>query len=154
MKHRLRRLMKLLLHVEGTPHTTALAFGIGVWIAWSPLLGIHTVLALGIAFLFRLNRVAILVGTYVNNPWTIAPLYMAGTTLGCALLGVSPRDLVSPDWSSMGHGFSGAALEGVRVYLWPFVVGNTVLGAAGGFVGYAILKRVLEVRSYQPASGT
>ena len=146
MRHRLRRLMRLLLHVEGTPHSTALAFGIGVWIAWSPLIGVHTALALGLAFLFRLNRLAILIGTYINNPWTVAPLYMAGTALGCVMLGISPRNLVSPDWSLVGRGFSGAALDGLRIYLWPFVVGNTVLGTAGGLAGYAILKRVLEAR--------
>jgi uncharacterized protein (DUF2062 family) len=66
----------------------ALAFGIGLFIAFFPLLGIHTGLALVIALTFRLSRVALLAGAWVNNPWTLAPMYTAGTLVGCALLGV------------------------------------------------------------------
>ena len=29
--------------------------------------------------LFRLNKVAILIGAWINNPWTVAPMYTAGT---------------------------------------------------------------------------
>src|SRR5262249_22476580 len=83
---RLQRAVQILLHVEDTPHRTALSFAIGVAIAFSPLLGIHTLLALGIAFLFRLSRGPMLVGAYINNPWTLAPMYMAGTLLGCSIL--------------------------------------------------------------------
>ena len=80
----LRRTVGQLLQLDDSPHRIALAFGIGVWLAFFPILGIHTVLGLLIAFLFRLNRAAILVGIYISNPWTLAPLYMAGTVVGCA----------------------------------------------------------------------
>ena len=95
MSERFRRAVQLLLHIEDTPHRTALAFGVGVLIAFSPFLGIHFGIALLVAFLFRLNRVAILFGTYLNNPWTLAPIYLAGTSLGCLLLGVSSDGLDS-----------------------------------------------------------
>ena len=81
----------------------AAAFGLGVFIAFFPLLGIHTGMALVIAILLRLNRVAILVGCWINNPWTIAPMYSAGTLLGCALLGVAPGSPVAIDWSLKGR---------------------------------------------------
>ena len=35
-------------------------------------------MALAIAFAFRLSRAAVLVGIYLNNPWTMAPMYIAG----------------------------------------------------------------------------
>ena len=89
MNERVRRVVQVLLHIEDTPHRTALAFGVGILIAFSPFIGIHMGIALIVAFLFRLNRVAILFGTYLNNPWTLAPMYLAGTSLGCLLLGVS-----------------------------------------------------------------
>jgi len=68
MSGRLRRTLQMLLHLEDTPHRTAVAFGLGLWLAFFPLLGIHTGLALLIAFLFRLNRAALLVGVYFSNP--------------------------------------------------------------------------------------
>lgn len=150
MSGRLRRTVEILLHVEDTPHRIALAFGIGVWIAFFPILGIHTGLALAIAVFFRLSRAAILVGAYVNNPWTVAPLYMAGTLLGCFLLEVPAAGLGHVDWSLHGRAFYAALFEGLRPFVWPFVVGNTVLGTLSGSAAYFALRFILE-RRQQPA---
>jgi len=147
MKERLRRLAQILLHIEDTPHRTALAFGVGVLIAFSPFIGIHMGIALIVAFAFRLNRVAILFGTYLNNPWTLAPIYVAGTTLGCLLLGVSSDGLDAIDWNLEGWAFFQGLWTTLRPYLWPFLIGNTLLGAACGLVGYVVVRRVLERRA-------
>jgi uncharacterized protein len=143
---RLRQVAQALLHLEDTPHRTALAFGVGVFIAFSPLLGVHWLMALGTAFAFKLNRVAILLGTYVNNPWTLAPLYLAGTGLGCALMGVSPEGLSTIEWNRQGRDFYVHLVQHLRPLLWPYVVGNTVLGAVSGAVSYLILRWILERR--------
>ena len=142
----LRRTVGQLLQLDDTPHRIALAFGIGVWLAFFPILGIHTVLGLLIAFLFRLNRAAMLAGVYVSNPWTLAPLYMAGTVVGCEILGVSRAELTSIDWTLHGRAFYRALFENLRPFVWPFVVGNTVLGIAGALVGYVVLREILERR--------
>jgi hypothetical protein len=146
MKGRLGRALQILLHVEDTPHRIALAFAIGVWIACSPLFGIHTAMALGIAFLFRLSRAAMLLGAYINNPWTFAPIYTAGTFLGSLLLGVSPHGIEEIDWDASGEAFYASLLEGLRPYLWPYVVGNTVLGVAAAIPAYFVLRAFLQRR--------
>lgn len=146
MSGRIRRALGELLHLEDTPHRIALAFGLGIWIAFSPLLGLHTLIALGIAFAFRLSRGAILIGCYVNNPWTLAPLFLAGTVVGCALLGVSTEGLATIDWDQHGLAFYTDLLAHLRPYLWPFVLGNTVLGVVFGLLSYFVLRRVLERR--------
>lgn len=146
MLARLLRRLRVLLQVEESPARVALAFALGVFVSFSPFLGIHTGLSLALAFVFRLNRVAILIGTWVNNPWTIAPVYTAGTLLGCALLGVSPTSLGAVDWSLHGREFYDALLEGFRPLLVPFLVGNLLLGAAAALVTYVVLLRVLRRR--------
>ncbi len=151
MRRRLQQALQVLVHVNDSPHRIALAFAIGVFIAFSPLLGIHTGLALLIAFLFRLSRGPILVGAYVNNPWTLAPLYMAGTLLGCYLLGISADGIADIDWTLHGRAFYHALWEGLRPYVLPFVLGNTLLGALCGTASYFTLRFVLE-RRRQPAS--
>jgi uncharacterized protein (DUF2062 family) len=147
MSSRLGRAVEVLLRAQDSPHRTALAFGIGVFIAFFPILGIHTALALGIAFAFRLGRVPLLLGAYINNPWTLAPLYMAGTLVGCVLLGVPSGGLSGIDWSLHGTEFYRALFAGLRPYVWPFVVGNTVLGVLAGLAGYFGLRHVLEKRA-------
>jgi uncharacterized protein (DUF2062 family) len=141
------RTARILRHVEGSPSRVAAAFGIGVFIAFFPLLGIHTGLAIAIALLFRLNRVAILVGAWINNPWTIAPIYSAGTLVGCALLGVP---LVNPaaslDWSLKGRAFYEALATSLYPLVWPFMVGNLVLGVVGGVLAFLLLRSLLSRR--------
>ena len=144
--NRLRQMVRLLLHVEDSPSRVALAFGIGLFISFFPLLGIHTGMALGIAIVFRLSRVAILTGAWVNNPWTLAPMYTAGTLLGCAMLGVSPEGFAEIDWSLHGRAFYAALYEGLRPFILPFVVGNLAAGIVAGALGYVVLRLVLERR--------
>jgi uncharacterized protein (DUF2062 family) len=146
MSSRLRRAFAMLFHVDDTPHRTALSFGLGVFIAFSPLLGLHTAIALALAVAFRLSKAAIILGIYVNNPWTIAPMYMGGTLLGCAFLGVSTDELVSIHFNQHGWAFYRTLAHQLAPYLWPFVVGNTVLGVLFGLLAYLVLRRVLERR--------
>ncbi len=83
----LKELARKLLHIDDTPRRTALAYSIGVFIGFSPLLGFHTLLGLAVAFLFGLNRAAILLGVWSNTPLWIVPYYTLATGLGMALTG-------------------------------------------------------------------
>ncbi len=86
MRH-LKGLIKQLLHVDDTPEQTALAYSIGVLLGFSPFLGLHTIGGLAIAFLFRLNRVAVLTGVWMNLPWWIVPYYTIATVTGMRMTG-------------------------------------------------------------------
>src|SRR5919199_6910934 len=84
----LRAAFRRLLALDDPPERTALAFSLGLFIAFSPLLGLHTVLATALALLFRFNKVAIYAGTFVNNPFlTLAPIIVASYAVGAFLLG-------------------------------------------------------------------
>ncbi|HVO09954.1 MAG TPA: DUF2062 domain-containing protein [Vicinamibacteria bacterium] len=144
--------LRLLLQLEGSPDRIALSFAVGIFIAFFPLLGIHTGLALALALAFRLNKVAILTGAWVNNPWTLAPMYTAGTLLGCALVRVSPASVGDVDWSLHGQAFYHSLIEGFRPLLLPFVVGNLVTGAAAGLVTYFLLRKILVRRRGLPGT--
>ena len=144
---RLRQLARLVLQVEDSPRRVALAFSVGVFIAFFPLLGTHTAVGLIVAFAFRLNRVAVLAGAWTNNPWTIGPMLTAGTLVGCALLGVSPTTLGAVDWSLSGRAFYDSLAAGFRPLLWPFMVGNLVTGLIAGFAAFFVVRGILRSRA-------
>ena len=83
----IRRWLDTLLHIEDTPERTAAAFALGVFFGFSPLLGLHTILGIGFAFLLNLNRVAVLLGVYSNIPLTLAPYYATATWVGAQITG-------------------------------------------------------------------
>ena len=137
--------LKGLLHLQDPPHRTALAFGAGVFIAFSPLLGLHTVMAIATAFAFGLNRVAVLAGAWINA-WALVPCYTFGTFLGAWILRVDAGQLTSIDWNA-GIGGLGSALG---TLLWPFMLGNTLLGLGTAWPAYALARQVLESRGNRP----
>jgi len=49
--------------------------------------------------------------------------------------------------------FYRALAASLRPYLWPFVLGNTVLGVLAGLIGYLVLRFVLE-RKRAAATGS
>ena len=155
-----------LLHLKDPPRRTALAFGIGVFIAFSPFLGLHTLMAIAIAFAFRLNRIAVLAGAWINA-LALIPCYLFGTLLGAQLLGVSRRhvsalDLEKADsfvrlaMSSLLIGEWRAAIKDLGSVLrvlgsfrWPFVIGNLLLAMAAGTLAYFFCRSFLEARAHR-----
>jgi uncharacterized protein (DUF2062 family) len=152
----LRRTGQILFQVDDTPPRVALAFALGIFIAFFPILGIHTAMAIALAITFRLNKVALLVGSFTNNPWTVAPMYSAGTLLGCLMFGVSPASLGAVDWSLSGRAFYGSLLAGLRPLVLPFVVGNLALGALAATTAFFLLRSLLsrrKLRAQEPGGG-
>ena len=140
----LRRWLDALLHVHDTPERTAAAFAMGVFLGFSPFLGFHTLLAVVLAFIFGLNRVAALVGVYSNLPWVIAAYYAFTTWIGTLLTGtqlpagfrerlgdlfaLSIRTQVF--WDQLG------AI--VKPLLLPFVVGSLIGCSVLAVVAYRV----------------
>jgi uncharacterized protein len=86
----IRRWLDVLLHIEDSPERTAAAFAVGVFFGFSPFLGLHTLLAIVVAFFLNMNRVAVLMGVYSNLPWFLAPYYAIATMVGSELTGKRP----------------------------------------------------------------
>ncbi len=86
----LRKTFRFLVQADGTPEQLARAFALGVLVGFSPLLGLHTVLGFLLAVGLRLNKIAVLAGVYLNNPWVIVPFYGFSTWLGVQITGLPP----------------------------------------------------------------
>lgn len=135
----LRRTFLSIVWVPESPARTALAFSVGVFWAFSPYVGLHSLLGLGCAFLFRLNKVAMLAGVWINLPWFM-PLYYAGATwLGVWLTGVSTAgELPDVEISQLiDPAFWGWLLSQWRL-LYPAFVGSTVLSVLLGAAAYPV----------------
>ena len=139
---RTRRWLDQLLHTHDTPRRTAIAFGLGVFFGFSPMLGLHTVLGLVFAFAFNLNRVAVLLGVYSNLPWILPAYYSLATLLGASILRTKvPANLwpdlhamiADPSWADFrqfGHGLTPLA--------WSFVLGSTIGAVILALIAYRV----------------
>lgn len=128
-----RTLLKQVLHLQESPQRTALAFAIGVFIGFSPIYGLHTVLVLFFSWALGLNLLALMVGAFLNNPWTLVPILGATYWVGAFLLGRSESP--SFDWHDVS--FS-AIYEQVVPYAVPFFLGGFVLSLLGAALAYPL----------------
>ena len=127
---------KEILYIEDTPHRLALSFSVGVFIAISPLLGLHTMMALATCFFYRFNKFALFVGVYITNPWTIIPIYTFCTWVGAHIMGVD-LGVLEIDWANIGFMTIIKDLEAIIV---PFFVGTIVVSVAASLLSYPIFR--------------
>jgi len=145
-----RATFRRLLALDDPPERTALAFAIGVFIAFSPFLGLHTIVATLIAFLFRFNKIAIYTGTFTNNPFfTLVPIIIASYTVGAFVLGrplrIPPEGiellrhprLLSVDYYSQTFVRSWYLVE-------PFAIGGLVLSVVCSLTAYPLTLWILR----------
>ena len=123
------RLAALLPHDE-SPWRVALALAVGVFLSFTPFWGFQTLLALLLAWIFRLNRAVTVAGTWINLPWFAPFVYAGAVKLGSWLL---------PDLSGLG-GFSA----------WLFL-GTTTLGLAAAALTWIVAYAVMRLRARRRA---
>jgi uncharacterized protein len=137
---RLRLWLDHLLHTHDTPQRTAAAYALGVFLGFSPFLGLHTLLGLVLAFAFDLNRVAVLLGVYSNLPWILPAYYTLTTMLGATILryDLPPRllanfrDALSNDsWGQFRH-----FARTLAPLLWAYGLGSLIGAVALAVVAY------------------
>jgi uncharacterized protein (DUF2062 family) len=146
----LKDLVKKLLHIEDTPERTALAYSIGVFVGFSPFLGFHTLTGLAIAFLFGLNRVAILLGVWSNTPWWIVPYYTIATWVGMWAIRfrIDPAALKEIFQLGREEGFIGSffwsRIASQSGLLLAFMIGSLILAALLSLISYPLSLRWIK----------
>ncbi|MGD0915772.1 MAG: DUF2062 domain-containing protein [Thermodesulfobacteriota bacterium] len=147
---KLKDLVRKLLHIEDTPERTALAYSIGIFLGFSPFLGFHTLTGVVIAFLFRLNRVAVLLGIWTNTPLWIVPYYVLATWLGTQVMKfrINTTVLKTIFQFGMEKGFISSdfwsRVTSQRGILLSFLVGSLILAALFALVAYPLALRWIK----------
>jgi uncharacterized protein len=128
------------------------AFALGLFVAFVPA-PVQMALGASTALLLRLNVPAAVAGTFITNPLTAAPIYVAAYLVGCQLLGIAAE----PIHFEMSWRWLTTAL----VPIWrPLLLGCVVLGAATALLGYLLvgglwhMSLVLKYHSRKDASAT
>jgi uncharacterized protein (DUF2062 family) len=95
------------------------------------------------SWLFRLNKVVVLTGSLINNPWTIVPMYAFCLWFGFEITGGSGR-VPAIDWKNLGlRDF----LVVLKPFLVPYLAGTIVVGGVCAVVGYYLF--LWAVRKYR-----
>jgi uncharacterized protein (DUF2062 family)/SAM-dependent methyltransferase len=119
------------------PRRAAAAVFLGIFIGIVPIYGFQTLVAIGLALVFRLNKPLTLASTFINNPLLQPLTVLSSVELGHLLLSGSFRPFSLPPLTG----------PGVRAELFAWVVGSVVLGVLVGAVGAVITAGVIHFKT-------
>ena len=150
----LRRLRRFfiyrVLHVDDTPHRIALGVAIGIFVAWTPTIGLQMILTVLLSALLRANKVVGVPFVWISNPLTVPFIYGPSYALGRFLLGsqdAKPNFLqiiASKDgWFETVWAWWHETLK----VSWPLWIGSVLMGLVLGGVTYLVLRSA--VRTYR-----
>jgi uncharacterized protein (DUF2062 family) len=132
---RVKELWGRLVREDASPDQIALGFAMGMFVRFLPIPWVHTITALVLAFVFRINRVASLVGVELYLPfiWAVPLLYVSEYYVGSRLIGLRLEfdlrpdredilELISHGWDVALALFIGAVVIGLPVAVVSFFV--------------------------------
>ncbi|GAB4245714.1 MAG: hypothetical protein OHK005_11250 [Candidatus Methylacidiphilales bacterium] len=142
--------VKRLAELPDKPHSIALGTAAGVFIGFTPLYGLKTVLALALAFFIRGNKLAaVLVVNLYDVLFPLLPLiFDLQFRLGLWMLGRAGEPILEMKEFNLHQLLSWTTFFKVGE---PLLVGSLVFGAVAAPVSYVIALRL--VRSYHLSIG-
>jgi uncharacterized protein (DUF2062 family) len=148
------RIVARLAALGESPARTAAAFALGVFLSFSPFLGLQIAIGMAAAVGLRLSKIAVFVGLNANLPWIMIPWYVLTTAGAASLLGL-------PGAADMGDrlgqvfeqpfykvAFWRRAVDLLGPYVWSFLIGPTTGAIVVGIGAYFLMHRMLA--SYPP----
>tara|TARA_R110002094_G_scaffold100763_9_gene100882 strand:- start:3770 stop:4399 length:630 start_codon:yes stop_codon:yes gene_type:complete len=155
VKHRMRRL-------PDSPERIARGIWAGVFVTFTPLFGLHFVLAIILAKLMKGNIVASLMATFVGNPLTFVFIALSSLKTGHLILGTELDEgelsALSRKFGNAGsdlwHNFiaiftkadfdwSGLAIFSREVF-YPYLIGGILPGIIFATVSYYLMVPLLK----------
>ena len=155
-----------LKRIPDTPHKISLGMSCGIFASFTPLFGLHFLIAGLLSYLLRANVLASLIGTFVGNPITFPIITVFNLKLGEWLLGSS--EYSSGDGGKIFEGFldfifliyksfftegsigensvprMNELLSGIFI---PYSLGGLILGIFSAIISYFLLRSL--VSTYQ-----
>jgi len=155
--------IRYILRLDEPADRLAAAFALGVFISFTPTIGFHTAMVLLAAWALRFNKAVALTGTFVNNPWTIIPVYIGPTWLANRFMLAIGADVPAFNFDEISSRFSLVmdshkfyqaefwTLLGdlFRPYMLQFIFGTTVAGLVAAVIAYPVMLGMIKSYRYE-----
>jgi uncharacterized protein (DUF2062 family) len=140
-KFKIREFAERVKELHGDPHYVAMGMAIGVFISITPTIPFHTVIAVGLAFVFRGSKAAAALGVWFCNPLT-APLFYWGSYKAGMFILDDPAPFHVKFESILELLELGAGVT------MAMVAGGVILGIIPGIVAYFVTRKIfITIRS-------
>jgi len=134
-----------MLGSDSSPEVVAASFAIGVAISFTPLFGLHWIIALLLAVILRLNKVDVLLGTLAVNPLTFPAVAAVAIPIGRLLLRARREAVAHLPWHELfRRSFWSSAGPTMKAIGLQMAVGLFFLAVTVGSLTYVILVNLIR----------
>ena len=134
--------------VSYSPQVVLRSWLVGTFIAFSPFVGLHSIMALLSTWLLRLNIIIVFAVAYgINNPWTMIPIYLFEYGIGYAILHTMlaiPIEQANPTWMVLVNEYIRRYVPIKGLSLWAFLLGGHIVSLVAVGISYIVVKRALQ----------
>ena len=150
---RMRPVFRWFIRLRGSPQAIAGGFSLGLFIAFTPTIGLQIVLAFFLATALNVNRPAAVLAVWITNPLTIPVIFSFNYWLGSLIWDgpsvpvVSRRlydmasQLTTLDFWAITDQLSAVAELGMDIIV-PLILGSMIAGTLSAILSYIILFRL------------
>lgn len=140
---------KRVLRLTGSPHAISAGVAAGVFASFTPLLGLHFIIAFVVAYIIAGNFLAAASGTFFGNPITFPFIWASTYKLGNFILsGKTPEEGDHAASNLEGISLLDGGVGGIwssMLGLWdpflkPMLIGGIPLGIFFGIIGYIVTR--------------
>ena len=125
--------IKRLKHLKASPHEIALGFSFGVWTNFNPFFGINLLIAMSLAFIFRVNILASVIGTILTGLPFIFPIFWF-------LSWFAGSNLIFNNYDNSLFLENDTIVENIAEYFTEMLVGSIILFPGIIFICYFPIK--------------
>ncbi|MGI9384330.1 MAG: DUF2062 domain-containing protein [Methyloligellaceae bacterium] len=136
----IRYVLHRMWRLRATPRAIALGCAAGVFVSFTPFLGLHFISAGLLAWMTRGSILASALGTFIGNPVTFPVIWFSAYHLGSLVLGLEPMNQPIDLSAGVFH----TSVDTLWPLLKPMTVGGVPLGLMAGAISYYLVKRGAE----------
>ncbi len=151
---------RTIIAIRATPRQVAMGMALGSFIAFTPFIGLQTLIAALVATIAGASKKAAMLAVWISNPVTMGPIFAMTYQLGLVLGSPEPAMAMATGQASLGSDdpVSAVSLHGFGMeklfytgweYILPMLLGGVVVGLFAAFVAYNLTHR--GVMAYQVA---
>ena len=126
-------LLMRILRLRSSDYSLAAGFAVGIAVSFTPLIGLHILLAIALAWLVRGNIIMAMIGTAAGNPWTFPLIWVLIYTAGNYILGIAPD---SADVTMLSYEL---LLQSPGQVLISMLAGGALIGGILGVISFIIV---------------
>jgi uncharacterized protein (DUF2062 family) len=132
---------KRFLKIRGKPREIALGFALGLFVGMTPFFGLHTIIAVPLAALFKWNKISAAISVWFTNAATAPIIYSITYLIGARILGIQKGF----NWADI-NSFSTVYQLILKTpeIVWAMIVGGVILGLPLSILGYYVIFLVMK----------